>query len=323
MAVMSVTPPVVPHGARAGAAIGAATPLTRPHLARPGPLGPADRALRRPAGGREAPVSRGTARTGTTSAPAADHSTDHAPGRDHPGGHQADSPRSRRATGGEPVATGRHRASGGPDRAPARGPRHDEGHGRGGRHRAHIPLTSAGPWLPPDRIAGAVGASRPAVAANWPLLDQALRRAGMRDVATRIAAVATVVTEVGHGFRPINEYGGPGYFTRMYEGRSDLGNTRPGDGARFHGRGYIQLTGRANYRTYGRRLGVPLEQKPELALRPSVAAGVLATYFAERGVGAAAARGQWLQVRRAVNGGLNGWTTFEHAVAALLAATGD
>jgi predicted chitinase len=100
----------------------------------------------------------------------------------------------------------------------------------------------------------------------------------------------------------------------MYEGRKDLGNTRPGDGVRYHGRGFIQLTGRANYRGYGKKLGVPLEQKPALALDPSVAARVLAAYMRDHGIGSLAARGDWQGVRRAVNGGLNGWDRFSACV---------
>jgi hypothetical protein len=112
----------------------------------------------------------------------------------------------------------------------------------------------------------------------------------------------------------------------MYEGRKDLGNVRRGDGARYHGRGYIQLTGRANYRTYGRKLGVPLEAQPDLALQPDVAAGVLASYVADHGIAALAAAGDWKGVRRAVNGGLSGWARFSKLVQELeqtLPAAGD
>lgn len=176
-------------------------------------------------------------------------------------------------------------------------------------------------WLPPREIAEAVGAPTSDVAEHWPVVDEALREEGMNDDRTRIAAVATIVTEVGTGFRPIREHGGPGYYTQMYEGRSDLGNTRPGDGARYHGRGYIQLTGRANYRSYGDRLGVALERRPGLALRPAVGARVLARYFKERGIDDHARRGQWRDVRLEVNGGLNGWTAYERTVSSLLRAS--
>ncbi|MGH3331670.1 MAG: hypothetical protein ACRDPJ_10265 [Nocardioidaceae bacterium] len=182
-------------------------------------------------------------------------------------------------------------------------------------------LDSPGTWLSPPEIANAVGASTANVAAHWPVLEKALRAEGMTDAASRIAALATVVTEVGTGLRPINEYGGPAYFTQMYEGRSDLGNTQPGDGARYHGRGYIQLTGRANYRSYGQRLNLPLEKRPGLALRPEVGARVLADYFNERQVDAAARDGDWRLVRYKVNGGFNGWSEFWHLVSSLLRAS--
>ncbi|WSE85495.1 DUF2514 family protein [Pseudomonas donghuensis] len=51
-----------------------------------------------------------------------------------------------------------------------------------------------------------------------------------------------------------------------------MGNTRPGDGWRFRGRGLIQLTGRANYAAAGAGLGLPLEEKPELLEQPEHAA---------------------------------------------------
>jgi len=177
-----------------------------------------------------------------------------------------------------------------------------------------------GGWLSTAEIAEVIDANAAGVARNWPRLARALRHAGMRSRAVKVATAATVRVEVGAGFEPINEFGDEEYFTRMYEGREDLGNTEPGDGARYHGRGYIQLTGRANYRTYGDRLGLPLEDQPSLALQPSVAARVLVEYFAQRGVDGAANRRDWKLVRRKVNGGLNGWPLFKASVDALRAA---
>jgi putative chitinase len=65
-----------------------------------------------------------------------------------------------------------------------------------------------------------------------------------------------------------------------YEGRcSDLGNCQPGDGVRYKGRGYIQITGRYNYRTYGGYIGQDLEGNPTLAEQPSIAAQVALQYW--------------------------------------------
>lgn len=223
--------------------------------------------------------------------------------------------------------------TGGHDRQPEnpnRGGSADGGAGTSGKERTRTEPASrqAGerPSLKRERdrgltareVARAVGAAHADVADQWPVLERALRDEGMTDVRSQIAALATVVTEVGPALRPINEYGGWSYFTRMYEGRSDLGNVRPGDGARFHGRGYIQLTGRANYRSYGQRLGLPLEDRPGMALRPYVGARVLAEYFKERGIDDDARRGRWRETRLKVNGGYNGWTRYRWLVSRLL-----
>lgn len=91
-----------------------------------------------------------------------------------------------------------------------------------------------------------------------------------------------------------------------YEGRLDLGNTHPGDGVRYKGRGPIQLTGRANYRAAGRALGLPLEAKPKLAARPSVGFRTAAWFWTSRGLNALADRGDFIGVTRRINGGTNG-----------------
>lgn len=89
-----------------------------------------------------------------------------------------------------------------------------------------------------------------------------------------------------------------------YEGREDLGNTQPGDGRRYKGRGPIQLTGRANYRSAGAALGVDLEGSPQLASRPEVGFRVAGWYWSTRDLNVIADRLDYRMVTRAVNGGL-------------------
>lgn len=93
-----------------------------------------------------------------------------------------------------------------------------------------------------------------------------------------------------------------------YEGRKDLGNTRPGDGKRFKGRGLIQLTGRANYRACGLALNLDLENNPELVVQdPYTNAAVAGWYWQSRNINAAADREDFQRVTRLINGGLNGY----------------
>jgi len=91
-----------------------------------------------------------------------------------------------------------------------------------------------------------------------------------------------------------------------YEGRKDLGNTRPGDGRRYKGRGFIQITGRYNYRTFGGYIGVDLENNPKRAAEPDIAAQVAIQYWNRRVKPYVSNFGDTRAVTRRINGGTNG-----------------
>ncbi|HEX6858922.1 MAG TPA: glycoside hydrolase family 19 protein [Caulobacteraceae bacterium] len=91
----------------------------------------------------------------------------------------------------------------------------------------------------------------------------------------------------------------------VYGGR--LGNTDPGDGARYIGRGYLQITGRANYREMGARIGVDLEAEPERAAEPDIAVEIACAYWTARDINTPADAGDFREVTRRINGGLNGY----------------
>lgn len=105
---------------------------------------------------------------------------------------------------------------------------------------------------------------------------------------------------------------------QAYEGRSDLGNTHPGDGKRYKGRGPIQLTGRANYRRFGKILDLDLEAKPALAAVPEHGFRIAALFWKLGGLneladqltmkGDAAERKTFTAITRRINGGTNGLT---------------
>ncbi|MEM6974474.1 MAG: peptidoglycan-binding protein [Pseudomonadota bacterium] len=134
-----------------------------------------------------------------------------------------------------------------------------------------------------------------------PALDVTLARYEL-NTPLRAAHFLAQTCHESAGFRTTEEFASGA----AYEGRADLGNTQPGDGRRYKGRGLIQLTGRANYRAFGAKMGLPLEAEPERAAEPVLSLAVACEYWNHRRISAMADADDLRAVTRAINGGYNG-----------------
>lgn len=107
----------------------------------------------------------------------------------------------------------------------------------------------------------------------------------LSDVRHVAYALATVKHETAHTFEPIIEIGRESYFEGRYGAQTrvgkNLGNIQSGDGAKFKGRGYVQITGRSNYAYFAERLGLDLLGEPDLALEPAIAFQILSIGMCE------------------------------------------
>lgn len=149
----------------------------------------------------------------------------------------------------------------------------------------------------------------PHLNANMPLfgIDTPLRQAAFLAQVAHESGSLAYVREIASG--------------EAYEGRKDLGNTQPGDGRRFRGRGLLQITGRANYAECGKGIGLDLLSHPELLEDPVHAVRSACWFWLARGLNTMADTGDIVKVSKRINGGTNGLAPrvayYKRALAAL------
>lgn len=158
----------------------------------------------------------------------------------------------------------------------------------------------------PNALAANVARYRPPLQAGMAAhgIDTPLRQAHFLAQLAHESAEFTYTEELASG--------------AAYEGRADLGNSEPGDGVRFKGRGLIQLTGRANYRDFGAAIGEDLlsgDNPRRVAADPRLAVEAACWFWRDKGLNALADRDDVRKVTKRINGGYNG---LEHRMACLL-----
>lgn len=162
-----------------------------------------------------------------------------------------------------------------------------------------------------EQLRAGTGCTRERAEAWLPLIQQACEIFGI-NTPQRIAAFLAQIGHESGRLAYVREIWGPTPAQARYEGRADLGNTQPGDGKRYMGRGLIQTTGRANYRATRDGLAqylphVPdFEAVPALLERADMAAMSAAWFWHSRGLNALADVGDFLKITRRINGGTNG-----------------
>lgn len=175
-----------------------------------------------------------------------------------------------------------------------------------------------------DQIERELDAATPKIKADPQLVNQmnSLLNTGLGRALTSEARAAGMkgrelaqfLAQCAHeslNFSKLREIGDADYF-KQYDIRHNprtaqiLGNTKPGDGARYIGRGFIQLTGKDNYMRAGKALGLPLLEQPELAERPDIAAKIAVWFWQNRVQPRVQDYSDTRTVTRPINRGLEG-----------------
>ena len=121
--------------------------------------------------------------------------------------------------------------------------------------------------------------------------------------------VADFIAQVGHesgGLKHLKELWGPSPAQIRYEGRKALGNSEPGDGFKFRGRGLIQVTGRFNYAVCGEALQLDLSSFPELLEEPEFACASAGWFWRKHKLHIFSDLEDFKGLTRKINGGLTG-----------------
>jgi putative chitinase len=182
------------------------------------------------------------------------------------------------------------------------------------------PLTTPIPGVTVDAVCQMFPSTpRANIERSLPSVLDGLVAASLSDKAMVLMALATIRAEV-ECFMPISE-GQSKYNTSpggepfdLYDNRTSLGNG-PGDGAKYRGRGFVQLTGKSNYELHGTKIGEDLVNNPDLANDPVIASKLLASFLKvhEAAIRSALTADDLKTARKLVNGGSNGLDRFEDA----------
>ena len=173
--------------------------------------------------------------------------------------------------------------------------------------------------ITPEEITNIIGSPISNTQKYWPLIIKEMVRTKTNKTSFQVATLATIGVEAGR-FKPVREAGPKSYFDK-YENRKALGNNQKGDGYRYRGGGFIQLTGRGNYRICGKEIGVDLENYPERITEDDVAVKSLVWYLRSHGIDVWADRAYrtddgydeefcWRKIRKLVNGGYTAYSKF-------------
>ncbi|HEY7184025.1 MAG TPA: glycoside hydrolase family 19 protein, partial [Blastocatellia bacterium] len=130
------------------------------------------------------------------------------------------------------------------------------------------------------------------------------------DTPLRASAFLAQIAHESAELKYMEEIWGPTAQQKKYEPPGEvagrLGNTQPGDGFRYRGRGPIQITGRANYKKYGDLLGVDLIGNPDLAAKPEYAFQTAGLFWKMKGLNELADVQDFTTITKRINGGLSG-----------------
>jgi putative chitinase len=154
--------------------------------------------------------------------------------------------------------------------------------------------------------------SRGAKEKNILLLLEALKKwlpIYLMDTDLRLAAFLSQCAYETGGFIFFKELGGQDYF-KKYEGDTKigkmLGNTQPGDGYKYKGRGPLQITGRSNYEHYGKLINENLIDDPDLLLIPDIGVHCACEFWKQHDLNTLSDNGNIREITKRINGGLNG-----------------
>ena len=121
----------------------------------------------------------------------------------------------------------------------------------------------------------------------------------------RVAHFMAQIEHESAGFKHLVELGGKSYFDK-YDGRKDLGNIYVGDGYKFRGRGFIQVTGRANYTLLSKDTRIDFLNNPDLLTQEANAMISALWYWNKHKLNGLADKDDLKGITKKINGGYNG-----------------